>query len=559
MMNELTRLATKPLTRRRFLEGMGAAGAAAALASCGDTGKGVGSLFEDTCGRPAVPAIAGIVVAGSAPHNCGGRCVTKAYVENGVVKRFVTDERPDRNFIDDTGDDPQRRACVKCRAQKGFMYRGDRLLKPLKQVGTRGDLNGFVEISWDQAFTEIAAQMRAIVNDPSKGWRTLHSTYASASSGSFPASQTTRLLDLLGGQMTYRQSYSYPGYDQVGRFVLGGSERYQQGNPRQDLFNADQIILWSMNPGDTVMGTNSMWYLEQAKEMGKQIISIDTFINQTTAAVATQKVMVVPGTDAALIAGMMYHLIKTPGLLDFDFIKKYVHGFFDDVTPTLYHPADGPAPAELQRPGWRLALGLHPGRRPLPGRQPLPDRREPGRPVEPGDVGLPGQDRVQLHRSRRPAHRQDRRHLGQGAQDAGVGGEDLRRAGGHHPRPGRVAGRPEHRHDLLGVRWHPAHLRAGAGDLDARRAEPHHQELRRQRPQLRLLLRPQPAAGAHHQHRAARPSPRRASASPSATTPPSSPPAGTPRPSRSGPSPSSSGPTSPRTAAPAGPTGTTRR
>jgi anaerobic dimethyl sulfoxide reductase subunit A len=367
MKSDLMQLASKKFTRRSFLEGMGAVGATAALASCG-SGQGVKTLFGEAP-APAIPAIGGTLVAGSAPHNCGGRCVTKAYVENGVIKRFITDDRPDQNVIDGTGDDPQRRGCLKCRGQKGFMYRADRLLHPLKQTGTRGDVNGFVQISWTQAFTEIAQKLQSIVSDSSKGWKTLHSTYASGSSGSFPSAQQGRLLDMLGGQMKYRQSYSYPGYAQVGAFVLGNGESYQQANMRQDLFNASQLVLWSFNPGDTVMGVNTMWYLQQAREKGIPIISIDSRINQTTAAIATQKVMVVPGTDSALIAGMMYHLLAEPSLdgskpagsmLDDKFIRTYVHGFFDDLAPTMYH-SDGPSPSSAAPTSPKTSYIVPPG------------------------------------------------------------------------------------------------------------------------------------------------------------------------------------------------------
>ena len=201
MMNKLadtvTKIASKPFTRRHFLEGMGAAGAAAALASCGSPSKGPQTLFQQAT-TPAVPAVTGTVVAGSAPHNCGGRCVTKAYVVNGVIQRFVTDERPDLNIIDGTGDDPQRRACPRCRSQKGFMYRADRLLNPLEADRDRGDVNGFVQIPWTQAFTEIAQQLVALQSMPGA----FYATYASGASGSYPGAQHSRLLNLLGGAMT---------------------------------------------------------------------------------------------------------------------------------------------------------------------------------------------------------------------------------------------------------------------------------------------------------------------------------------------------------------------
>ena len=346
MANELSTLIRKPLTRRRFLEGMGAAGAAATLASCGGS-KGVSSLFEEKQ-TPPVPAIAGTLVAGAAPHNCGGRCVTKAYVENGVVKRFVTDERADRNIIDGSGDDPQRRACPRCRAQKGYMYRADRLLKPLKQMGARGDVNGFVEIGWDQAFTEIAQQLQRIAT--TYGPAALFNQYSSGDGADVPNSQGVagRLLNLLGGSLSVRQDYSWPSLEHMSWFVCGQNYYTPPGNARQDSFNADQIVLWSLNHGEAIWGTNSMWYTQQAKEKGIPIISVDSRVSQTQATVATDRISPLPGTDSALMLGMLYHLtVERPDALDVAFIRKYVHGFYDDdpAAPTLdasYHP-DVPA------------------------------------------------------------------------------------------------------------------------------------------------------------------------------------------------------------------------
>ena len=342
MMNELTRLATKPLTRRRFLEGMGAAGAAAALASCGDAGKGVGTLFEDTSGRPAVPAITGTVVAGNAGHNCGGKCVTKAYVENGVIKRFVTDERPDRNLVDGSGDDPQRRACVRCRAHKGFMYRADRLTRPLKQTRTRGDVDGFAEISWEQAFTEIAAKLQEVKSR--HGAAALYNHYAWGCGASVPQALQCgeRLLNCLGGQMTYRGDYSYPSIYQVSQFVVGSSSA--SANSRQDVTNAELFVIWALNHAESIRSTGSMWYSTQAKEKGVKVAVVDSRVSMTMATIADEQILPVPGTDPALVLGMMYHLLAEPtlaggaagSLLDPVFIRKYVHGFYDDPAPTHY-------------------------------------------------------------------------------------------------------------------------------------------------------------------------------------------------------------------------------
>jgi anaerobic dimethyl sulfoxide reductase subunit A len=75
-----------------------------------------------------------IVRAGCPSHNCGGRCLLKLHVENGTIVRIETDDRPT-----DTVEAPQLRACIRGRAYRRRQYHPDRLLRPLKRVGRRGE------------------------------------------------------------------------------------------------------------------------------------------------------------------------------------------------------------------------------------------------------------------------------------------------------------------------------------------------------------------------------------------------------------------------------------
>ena len=328
------------VSRRTFVKGAGALTAAAALYGCGGDGDGPSAQFEDSVPPVTVPAVTGEVVAGAAPHNCGGRCVTKAYVEDGVVKRLVTDERPDKNIIDGTGDDsPQYRACVRCRSHKGVLYRADRLTKPLKQTGARGDINGFVEISWDQAFSEIAGELTRIKG--TYGQAALFNHYTSGDGGSVPnaAGSANRLLNLLGGSQSYRSDYSWPSIEHTSWFVLGQDNYFPLTNCRQDVMNADQVILWCWNGAEAIWGTNAMWYLQQAKERGVSVTAIDSRVSKTAATITNDVISPLQGTDPAMVLGMMHHLLTSRlDDLDIDFIKSHVHGFFDDPTPTLHQP-----------------------------------------------------------------------------------------------------------------------------------------------------------------------------------------------------------------------------
>ncbi|TVZ36869.1 LOW QUALITY PROTEIN: anaerobic dimethyl sulfoxide reductase subunit A [Seleniivibrio woodruffii] len=311
-------------TRRTFLKGASVAGATAALYGCGGGGGGKTYMEEDT--TVEVPKITEKVIAGGTPHNCGGRCVSRYYVKDGVIKRIVTDDRTDKSIAE--GDDPQYRSCVRCHSRKQWFYRNDRLLYPLKQTGNRGDVNGFVRISWDQAFTEIAAKMQDVVSR--FGAKGIHSIYSSGDQTGWARNSLHRLLNLLGGYTYYYTDYSFPALEHVAPFVEGKSNFLPNGNAYQDALRSDRVVMWGFNPHEMIQATNAGWYLTQVKESGVPFTYIDTRLSKSAATLADDYINIMPCTDGALLLAMMYHLLKNHlADLDTDFIKTYMYGFFD--------------------------------------------------------------------------------------------------------------------------------------------------------------------------------------------------------------------------------------
>lgn len=338
------------LSRRMFLRGVGIAGATVTLHGlygCGGGGIDLTNVFLAPVPSPGLtpPPLETTVVVGSAAHNCGGRCVTRAYVAGGVIKRFVTDETPDLNLVNGTGDKPQLRACIRCRSNRQRFYRHDRLLYPLKQTGARGDINGFVRISWEQAASEIGAKLKTIADK--YGPESLHAHYASGDGNEVAgaAACAAKLLNLLGGQSIYRNDYSWPSLEHTSWFTFGQNFYFPPGKSRQDAFDGDALVVWSGNYAESIWGTNTSWYMQQLKEMGKKVIVIDSRLSMTATTQASEHVAVVPGTDPALAQAIMHELIvntwdasgnKIGSDLDEEFVLKYVHGFFDDVAYLKY-------------------------------------------------------------------------------------------------------------------------------------------------------------------------------------------------------------------------------
>lgn len=322
------------VSRRSLLKGMGATAVVAALSSCAKESGKSKALFEQSQKQQAIPKVKGEVVSGATPHNCGGRCVSRYYLEEGVVKRIVTDEREDKSL--DTGNDPQRRSCVRCRSRKEWFYRADRLQYPLKQTGKRGDINGFVRISWEQAFKEIGTGLEEMYDK--YGAERIYISYSSGDATLWTRNCVKHLLNTAYKSFAgYRDDYSWGAIDHMASFVEGIGYT-PKSNYRDDTVNADHVVLWSLNNLEAVWGTQSGYLITQVREKGIPVTVVDGRVSMTADTVADSLVATVPGTDAALISGMLHHLLtRRFDDLDIDFINAHVHGFFDDPEAESYH------------------------------------------------------------------------------------------------------------------------------------------------------------------------------------------------------------------------------
>ncbi len=89
------------------------------------------------------------VVMTACSSHCGGTCLLKLHIKDGVITRIETDD----------GEEPQYRACLKGRAYRQRVYAPDRLKYPMKRVGERGK-GEFERISWDEALDTVASELK---------------------------------------------------------------------------------------------------------------------------------------------------------------------------------------------------------------------------------------------------------------------------------------------------------------------------------------------------------------------------------------------------------------
>jgi anaerobic dimethyl sulfoxide reductase subunit A len=258
---------------------------------------------------------------GCPAHNCGGRCLLIAHVQNGRITRLESDDRPDSPAA------PQLRACVRGRAYLRRQYHPDRLMKPLKRTGKRGE-GEFQRISWDEALDIVVSQFERIKHQ--YGSSSLFVPYGTGSYNQLNGSHVARrLMNLYGGCLGIYNSYSWGATNLATPTVFG---TLVTGNQRQDWLNAKTIIMWGWNPAEMRDGTNSDYFIKLARQAGTRVVCIDPRHTLSAAALADEWIPIRPGTDVAMMSAMAYVLIKE-GLFDADFVRTHCIGFDGSQMP----------------------------------------------------------------------------------------------------------------------------------------------------------------------------------------------------------------------------------
>ena len=253
------------------------------------------------------------VLTTTCSSHCGGSCILKVHVKDGLITRIETD--------DDT-ENVQLRACLRGRAYRQRVYAPDRLKYPLKRAGKRGE-DSFEKISWDEALDTIAGELKRI--NETYGAASILYWVSGGDQGMLHDSwrRMSRLFCMMGGYTRPWGLHSYEGgiFAEMATFGTAWT-----ASTRDDLLKSRLIVMWGWNPSSTVLDTNSTWYLAQAREAGIKVISIDPRYTESTAIFADQWIPIRPGTDAAMLIAMAYVMV-TEGLQDQAFLDTYTLGF----------------------------------------------------------------------------------------------------------------------------------------------------------------------------------------------------------------------------------------
>ena len=203
----------KPLTsgipRRSFLKWSGIVGGGAALVGTGASFGLLPGVGPANAVTPTAAGAADTIVWSSCNVNCGSRCPLRMQVRDGQIVRVLPD---------DTGDNAlgtqQIRACVRGRSIRHRIYNPDRLKSPMRRrPGTKRGAGQWDQITWEEAYDEIASTMQRLIKD--YGNESIYLNYGTGTLGgtitrSWPPSETpvARLMNCVGGYLNHYGDYS---------------------------------------------------------------------------------------------------------------------------------------------------------------------------------------------------------------------------------------------------------------------------------------------------------------------------------------------------------------
>ena len=332
------------ISRRAFVAFTGLAGAGMALTGCAPKAS------EGDAAADAQPEASGFdydTVGWSSCHvNCGSRCPLKVYVKDGTVVRIGNDNDGTDDF--GPGQIYQMRSCVRGRTNRQRIYNDTRIQKPLKRVeGTKRGEGQYEEIGWDEAIDLIATTMQEIKDQ--YGNDAFYIQYGTGMLGATvskswhpDSTMFARLMNLWGGYL--RQYADYSTGQITWEMPLFNGDAWSN-NEVTDLVNSKNIVLFGNNPANTRMSGSAMWYLitqVRLQNPEAHIVVVDPHLSDTAVGVANQWLPIRPGTDSALVAGMIHYLF-TQGKLDEALIREKFVGFFSDSfveDVKLAEPAD---------------------------------------------------------------------------------------------------------------------------------------------------------------------------------------------------------------------------
>jgi thiosulfate reductase/polysulfide reductase chain A len=231
-------------------------------------------------------------------NGCGNRCSIFAFVKNERLWKVEGNPEANGNL---------GVVCPKGHGYLHDLYNPDRVRGPLKRVGDR-----FKPISWEQAYKEIAQKINLILMDA--GPQSLFWV-------NFPQSNhlyALRLMHALGSPHYFTHgSTCYTARNAGWATTIGEL-------PSNDLAHSRYIMIIGRNPAGAI-DLAQVRQIVEAKQKGAKIVVVDPRHSET-AILADEWLPIKPGTDLALLLGMINVMVKEE-LYDRKFVAEKTVGF----------------------------------------------------------------------------------------------------------------------------------------------------------------------------------------------------------------------------------------
>lgn len=314
------------ISRRRFLQATGVAGAAGAV---GVSQSGLTTLAEAQAETQAVPASSEYTITKSICHQCPARCGIDVYTANGKVHAiYGNTDHPIANG----------KLCPKGPLGAYILYDPDRFKGPMKRTNPkkgRDEDPKFVPISWDEALNTVAGRLQALRDKGEshrfglffgRGWggscagllgdfgKLYGSVNAPIGHSSMCSDGSILAKQSLDGNASYN-SYDYRNANYLLIFGAAFLEAFRPYN--------NNIQTWG--------------YIRGEKANPTRVTVVDVRVSPTAAA-ADRALLLKPGTDGALALAIA-HQILVNGQWDRAFVGDFQDGVNRFKTGETVDPA----------------------------------------------------------------------------------------------------------------------------------------------------------------------------------------------------------------------------
>ncbi len=250
---------------------------------------------------------------------CPAGCGADVHLVDGKIERLVPLKGHPLGIV-----------CPRGARAAEIVYSDERILYPQRRVGDRGE-GKFERISWEDAYTTMVQALRrtadmhgpkAVCMYTGRGNFEFGLNEAFAPGGTSESSASAVLFPFGSPNTTGVGSLCYTSNGMIAPTACFGTHIREL---REDIDNADLILVWGANPATDSPPVN-LRRIKQAQKRGARVIVIDHRRSETARATHAEWIGVRPGTDGALALGAINVLIEED-LFDHRFVERWTHGF----------------------------------------------------------------------------------------------------------------------------------------------------------------------------------------------------------------------------------------